>query len=211
MVDYALKLLACGFVCVPLSRNGRHLDLETIGYAPLHLQTRQKKLKELCFNSVAFQLSQQPPSAALLQRWFGGFEGNIGIIGGFQNLVVLDFDKPSVYQRWQRANKRLAAATPVAQSPNGFHVYLRTSEPMVSSSLHFGFQRAGHIKALGGYVISPPSKFNNGDCYRWLPGQSPFEVSAQTVKSLHGLSLQPVSPLKAFYDGLLNRERFEPN
>ncbi|HEV2694886.1 MAG TPA: bifunctional DNA primase/polymerase [Verrucomicrobiae bacterium] len=171
MVDYALKLLSHGFVCVPLSRNGRHLDLETMGYAPLHLQTRQKRLKELCFASVAFQLAQQPPSAEMVQRWFGGFEGNVGIIGGYGNLMVLDFDSASAYQSWQAENRKLIAATPVAKSPNGFHVYFKTTQPTISSSLHFGFRRVGHIKALGGYVLSPPSKFEDGNSYRWLPGQ----------------------------------------
>jgi len=210
MVDYALKLLSCGYVCVPLSRGGRHLDLATMGYAPLHLETHQKKLKELCFNSVAFQFSQQPPSAEIVRRWFTGFDGNIGIIGGYLNLMVLDFDSLSVYQKWRRANQKLVAATPVAQSPNGFHVYLKTLKPTVSSSLHFGFQRAGHIKALGGYVLGPPSRLGSGN-YQWLLGHSPFEVAPQTVESLQQISLAPVSPLKAFYDRLLKRGQFKPN
>jgi len=58
MLDYALKYLSHGFVCVPLTRNGRHLDLPALGYDPLHLQTRRNKLKELCFSSITFELSQ---------------------------------------------------------------------------------------------------------------------------------------------------------
>jgi hypothetical protein len=211
MVDYALKLLSHGFLCVPLSRRGRHLDLETIGYAPLHLQTRQKKLKELCFNSVAFHLSQHPPPPETIKSWFNGFEGNIGIIGGYMNLMILDFDKTSAFQRWQSENHNLVSSTPVAKSPHGFHVYLKTVKPTVSSSLHFGFHRAGHVKALGGYVLSPPSELKDGYTYKWLPGQSPFEVAPQTIESLQGLSLLPVSPLKVVYDRLLNRGGFEPN
>lgn len=211
MVDYTLKLFSHGFLCVPLSLKGRHLDIETMGYAPLHLQTRQNKLKELCFNSIAFQLSQHPPSPATIHGWFDGFAGNVGIIGGYQNLMVLDFDNASAYQRWQRAHPVLVASTPVAKSPNGFHVYLKTAKPTVSSSLHFGFQRAGHVKALGGYVLCPPSEAKDGSTYKWLPKQSPFELAPQTVESLQRLSLLPVSPLKATYDRLLNRGRFEPD
>jgi hypothetical protein len=211
MVDYALKLLSHGFLCVPLSKQGRHLDLKTIGYAPLHLQTRQKKLKELCFNSVAFHLAQHPPTPETVKSWFDGFAGNIGIIGGYRNLMILDFDKPSVYQRWQRENHELVASTPVAKSPRGFHVYLKTAGPTISSSLHFGFQRAGHVKALGGYVLSSPSELKDGCTYQWLPKQSPFEVAPRTVESLQSLSLRPVSPLKGFYDRVFKRGRFEPN
>jgi hypothetical protein len=132
-------------------------------------------------------------------------------IGRNDSTLVLDFDNAAAYARWQRKNRKLTATTPVVQSPNGFHVYLKTKEPTISSSLHFGFRRAGHVKALGGYVLSPPSKFENGNSYRWLPGQSPFEIVPQTIGSLESLSLRPVSPLKAFYDRLLNRGGFEPN
>jgi len=211
MVDYALKLLACGFVCVPLSPGGRHLDLSTMGFSPLHLQTREKKLKELCFTSIAFQLSQNPPSAETVKKWFTGFDGNIGIICGYQNLMVLDFDKPAVYQAWQKKHRALIAATPVAKSPRGFHVYLKTAIPTVSSSLHFGFRRAGHVKALGGYVLSSPSRLKDGSTYQWLPAQSPFDVTPQTVESLQSLSLLPVSPLKAFHDRVLGKGQFEPD
>jgi len=108
-------------------------------------------------------------------------------------------------------NPKLAASTPVAQSPKGFHVYLRTVQPVISSSLHLGFQRAGHIKALGGYVVSPPSRLANGGIYQWLPGQSPFDLAPQTVENLRSLSVRTVSPLKEFYDRFMNRGGFEPN
>ncbi|MBI9020058.1 MAG: bifunctional DNA primase/polymerase [Verrucomicrobia bacterium] len=211
MVDYALELLSHGFLCVPVSRGGRHLDIETIGYAPLHLQTRHKYLKELCFDSIVFHLSQQPPSAETLKSWFDGYEGNIGIIGGYRDLVILDFDSPSIYRRWKRENESLAASTPVAKSPHGFHVYLKMAVPIISSSLHFGFRRAGHVKALGGYVLSAPSKLKEGLGYNWLPNQSPFDVVPRTVESLQSLSLSPASRLKVFHDRLLGRGRFEPN
>ncbi len=211
MVDYALKLLSHGFLCIPLSRNGKHLDLPRIGYAPLHLQTRQKRLKELCFCSVAFQLSQHPPSGEVLRNWFTGFDGNIGIVGGFGNLLVLDFDHPPVYESWQKQHRELVRATTVAKSPRGYHVFLRMATPVVTSSLHFGFRRAGHIKALGGYVLCAPSRLKDGGTYQWLPNQSPFETSPQTIDSLQSLSLSAVSPLKALHDRLLGRGGFEPD
>jgi hypothetical protein len=124
--------------------------------------------------------------------------------------MILDFDHPAAYDRWRRRNVALVAATPVAKSPRGFHVYLKSAGPTVSTSLHFGFQRAGHVKALGGYVLCAPSELRNGAAYQWLPNQSPFEVAPQTVPSLQSLGLLPVSPLKAAYDRLLHRGRFEP-
>lgn len=211
MVDYALKLMTHGFLCVPLSRHGKHLDLERIGYAPLHLQTRQKRLKELCFCSVAFQLSQQPPAAEVVRKWFAGFDGNIGIVGGFRDLLVLDFDRLAVFERWQKRHRELLSSTPVAKSPHGHHVFLKLATPTVTSSLHFGFRRAGHIKALGGYVLCSPSKLKDGGVYEWLPKQSPFEVAPKTITSLQSLSLSAVTPLKAIHDRARGRGQFEPN
>jgi len=211
MVDYALKLLAHGFLCVPLSRNGRHLDLQRIGYVPLHLQTRQKKLKELCFCSVAFQLSQQPPAAEIIRNWFTNFDGNIGIIGGYGGLLILDFDRPAIYQKWRNKYSELAATTPVAKSPHGHHVFLKTMTPIVSSSLHFGFCRAGHVKALGGYILCAPSKLSDGSTYQWLPKQSPFDVAPRMIENLQSLSLSQVSWLKAIHDHVLKRGQFEPD
>lgn len=208
MVDCALKLLSHGFLCVPISLGGRYLDIETIGYAPLHLQTRQKHLKELCFNSVAFHLSQHPPSLKTVRGWFEGFKGNIGIIGGYKNLMILDFDNPAVYERWKKENAHLVSSTPVAKSPHGFHVYLRSTGPTLSSSLHCGLRRAGHVKALGGYVLTPPSKLSADCTYQWLPNQSPFEVAPQTVESIESLSMLPTSPFKVFHDRLLKRGQF---
>lgn len=211
MVDYALELLSRGFLCAPVCPGGRHLDLERMGYAPLHLQTRQKRLKELCFNSVLFHFSQHPPSTDTIRMWFDGFEGNIGIIGGYQGLVILDFDHPAVYHRWKEEHEELVSSTPVTKSPHGFHVYFKTAMPMDTSSLHFGLRRAGHVKGLGGYALCAPSTLRCGGMYNWLPNQSPFDVELQGVDPLQSLSLQPIHPLKRVHDRLLNRGFFEPN
>jgi hypothetical protein len=211
MIDDVLKLFSRGLLCVPLSKGGRHLDLQTIGYNPLHLITRQKYLKELCFNSVLFELSQNPPTKETLYRWFDGFSGNVGIVGGFMNLMVLDFDDPAVYHRWSRKNPMLANTTPVAKSPRGFHVYLRTSVPTLSTSLHMGFRRAGHVKALGSYVLCPPSRLKSGLAYHWLAGQSPFETEPQQVEDLKNLAMSPYSPFKVLHDRLRKRGQFDPD
>ncbi|KQU87478.1 DNA primase [Mesorhizobium sp. Root102] len=207
--EYAIELLAKGYICLPLRAGGKHLDLQAMEYDPLHLQTRRKDLKELAFRSIAFQLSQKPPTCDDIERWFQKFVGNIGILGGFSNLLILDFDDVVGYRSWTSMHMELAGRTPVAKSPNGFHVYLRTREPIVSSSLHFGLRRIGHAKGLGGYVVGSPSVLKDGSCYSWLKNQSPFDIEPKLIDSLASLSLRPVSPLKDFYNRMLNRGSFE--
>jgi hypothetical protein len=209
-VDYAVRLLEQGLICVPLSREGRHLDLEAMGYHPLHLQTLRKKLKELAFASVAFHFSQHPPDSDTLADWIGKSSGNLGIIGGYLNLAILDFDRTDLYEKWRRKQPGISSSTPTAKSPNGFHVYLQTAKPEISSSLHFGFKRAGHIKALGGYVLTPPPETEGEGAYQWLPGLSPFEVRPRRVESLRSLSLLPVGRLRDVHDRVFKRGWFEP-
>ncbi len=208
-LDYALRLFDRGIICLPLREGAKHLDLEAMGYNPVHKQTMRKNLKELAFTGITFHLSQRPPSRADISRWFDGFHGNIGILGGCDNLLVLDFDNAGNFGRWRQMHEKLVRSTPVARSPGGFHVYLKSAEPVVSSSLHFGLRRVGHAKSLGGYVVSGPSVLKNGSSYSWLPGQSPFDVEPSAVANLAAVSLLPVSPLRHFYDRLGRRGYFE--
>lgn len=208
-IDYAVRLLAKGYICLPLRAGGKHLDLAAMGYDPLHLRSQRKDLKELAFCSIAFQLSQKPPTSDDIERWFRNFSGNVGILGGFSNLLILDFDDAITYRSWLGTHGDIACRTPMAKSPNGFHVYLRTREPTVSSSLHFGMRRVGHVKALGGYVVGSPSRLRDGSSYSWLEKQSPFDVEPQPIDSLASLSLRPVSPFKHYYDRIRNRGFFE--
>jgi|GEM_PF-1765215 len=209
LTDYVMKLLERGYICLPLRAGGKHLDLAAMEYDPLHLRTLRKDLKELAFTAITFQLAQKPPGSGDIARWFRGFAGNVGILGGFLNLMILDFDDAVGYRAWFADHKAIANATPIARTPSGFHVYLRTREPVVSSSLHFGLRRVGHVKALGGYVAGSPSVLKDGSSYSWVESRSPFDIEPQIVDSLDSLSLRPVSMLKHHYDRLLKRGFFE--
>jgi hypothetical protein len=208
-LDYALRLLDLGMVCLPLRKGGKHLDLSAMGYDPVHMRTMRKDIKELAFTGIAFHLAQRPPSRETLVQWFEGFDGNIGILGGYADLLVLDFDHARGFERWRHGNEELVRSTPVAKSPGGFHVYLRAAQPIISSSLHHGLRRVGHAKSLGGYVVASPSKLDGGAAYSWLPGQSPFEQELGRVKDLEAISLLAVSPLRQIYDRMLGRGYFE--
>lgn len=209
LLDYALRLFDRGLICLPLSPGGKHLDLAALGYDPVHKRTRRKRLKELAFTGIAFHLSQKPPSRETVAGWFTGFSGNIGILGGYRDLLILDFDDEPGFERWRKGRNSLIRSTPVAKSPSGFHVYLKSAGAIVSSSLHFGLRRVGHAKALGGYIVASPSILAGGPEYKWLPGQSPFDLEPARADDLAAISLLPVSPFKLAYDRLLGRGYFD--
>ncbi|MEO1197822.1 MAG: bifunctional DNA primase/polymerase [Pseudomonadota bacterium] len=209
MAKLATDLCRRGYVCVPLRRGGKHLDLEALGRRPIHLSLRSKRLKELAFTSVLYQLAEEPPSEDTVAQWFSKGDSNIGLVCGVGGLIALDFDRPTMFQAWRDRHKTLVAKTPICRTPKGYHVLLTCKLPLVSSSMHYGFRRAGHIKALGGYVACDPCKLANGDAYRWLPGQSPDIIDPQTVGSLADVGLHPVSPFKRVYDDVLGRGSFK--
>lgn len=210
LADYAVALRAKGFLAVPLVAGGKYLDLAAMGYRPVHLATRRRALKELAFTGIAFTLAQCPPGEETVRRWFAGDGGNLGIVAGAGDLAILDFDRRDIFERWRERHAALAASTPVEETPQGAHVYVRCPVPMPSSSMHFGFRRAGHIKALGGYAVSAPSRLRDGGSYSWVGGRSLLNTEPQVVADLEALSLQPSSPAKRWYDRLRRRGFFEP-
>ncbi len=194
---------------MPLREGGKHLDLSAMGYLPLHFQTQCKLLKELAFASLCYHFSQKPPEETEITSWFAGFCGNIGILGGFDGLLVLDFDHKGHFAQWQKDNADLISRTPAARSPHGYHVYVKISKPTVTSSMYSGLRRVGHIKSLGGYVVASPSVVGGDKSYKWLEHNSPFDVSPCTIDSLESLRLRAVSPLKSGYDRVRKRGYFE--
>ena len=210
LADQAIALHRRGFVPLPLRKGGKHLDLAAMGYLPLHHQTRRKSLRELAFTSLCYHFSQKPPMEADIASWFSGFCGNIGILGGYNGLMVLDFDNQQHFAQWQKDHADLLSRTPAARTPHGYHVYVRTSAPTVTSSMYSGFRRVGHIKSLGGYVVACPSVIGGDKNYRWLNDRSPFDVSPCAIDTLASLRLRASSPLKSGYDRVRRRGYFEP-
>lgn len=128
-----------------------------------------------------------------LRMWFGGPRRNIGVVTGWNGLVVLDFDQRAAYDAWlswARVNgghaASLAAGTYRVFSARGVHVYVLCDEPVES-------YQAGAIdvKARYGYVLAPPSIHPSGHQYQGQGGQImrcsrlldvfPFEKPAPTM------------------------------
>lgn len=205
-----MALYDCGYIPLPLRKGSKHIDLERLGYDALHFKTKRKLLKELMFDSACLHLSQMPPTRDNVAKWFRNFDGNIGILGGYKGLVVLDFDNGKVFEAWRQKYKNIVANAPIISSPRGRHIFLRCDWPLESSSLYYGFRKAGHLKSLGGYVVTAPSVLNTTKRYKSesLPLQA--QGMPPSVGSLAELGLTQISPFKSSYDRVLNRGNFIP-
>ena len=52
-----------------------------------------------------------------------------GSLGGFSNLLILDFDNAADYLNWAGKHEALLQTHADARSPKGFHVYLEDARP----------------------------------------------------------------------------------
>jgi len=107
------------------------------------------------------------PTDTELQQWFSTRLRNIGVVVGWNNLVVLDFDNLSVYNKWLLWVARkggwaqvIADQTYQVRTARGVHVYVYTKERELNRKLP-GID----IKAQGGYVLVPPSIHPSGAVY----------------------------------------------
>jgi hypothetical protein len=103
-----------------------------------------------------------------LQMWFSGPRRNIGVVTGWNGLVVLDFDQRDAYDAWlgwtHAAGGRaasIAAGTYRVHSARGVHVYVICEEPVESYQVG-----AIDVKARFGYVLAPPSVHPSGHQYQ---------------------------------------------
>jgi len=161
------------------------------GFSVIPLEFRSKKP---LVKWSEFQTKQ--PDSALLSRWFSG-QVNLGIVTGFNNLTVIDFDTFTEYAKWQTWITRLPTYAIIrraftVRSRRGAHVYFRTLQP----------ERNRHIDTIDikgryGLVTGPGSVHESGAVYTAL---NPFfiptiEALSDVLPSQLLLSDQGISPV----------------
>jgi hypothetical protein len=100
-------------------------------------------------------------SVETIASWFTNTHHNIAILTGkvSGNLAVMDFDDINMF----RAMKHIIPNTMVVQTGKGYHVYIRSSEPMKSRKYR---NMLLDFQADGKYVVAPPSQHKNGSQYK---------------------------------------------
>jgi hypothetical protein len=114
-------------------------------------------------------------SPELLEAWFSGGQHNYGVVAGWQDLVIIDFDDMAEYNRWLIwATKTGGIARFVAemaykvQTARGVHVYVTI--PGGGSN-----RKAGKVDIkFRGYVLGPESIHPSGAKYTALTNTMVF-------------------------------------
>lgn len=154
----ALSWLANGFSIIPIGYRSKRPDFRAL---------RETGYVDAAGKPVWEPLKDQPPSIEATRQWFSR-PCNLGVVTGYRNLVVVDFDVREAYNAWLSwanteggAVAEIGASTYRVVSARGMHIYLITEEPVESWS----FPGVLDVKGKWGYVLAPPSVHPSGHEY----------------------------------------------
>lgn len=160
------------------------LNYSQLGFSVLPLDPGSKRLAE------GFGRGQQrikTPDDLLIAYLTAHPDSNIGLEMGqlSGNIVALDFDNPTAYDRWAAAHPE-ATKTATSKTHRGYHVLLRLPELPA-----FNFHATNGAQVLVGsftatYIAVWPSIHPKGTQYRWLT--TPWENIAE-VASLEAVEI----------------------
>ena len=134
-----------------------------LGLAPIPARYGDKRPE---INWLPYQ--HRKPTEGEIKRWFDdGREHNVAIVCGpvSDNLVVLDFDDVSVYERFFDTGKLEADMMVVRTGGGKRHIYIRTQKPVASFRIP---QIKLEVRSSGNIVIAPPSLHPCGRRYEFV-------------------------------------------
>lgn len=111
-----------------------------------------------------------PPIDSTLDKWSTKNPGaNIGVSCGPSRVVVVDIDDPA---RFDELIERFGPTPLIARTPSGgVHLWYRNSNFQRCRNLRSSHQLKVDIKAIGGFVVVPPSvRPRDGARYTFLQG-----------------------------------------
>lgn len=120
------------------------------------------------------------PTEQEISSWFASRLHNVGVVMGWKNLVVIDFDDARIYTRWSLwATKKNGIASQFSQTTHqvqtarGMHLYAFLPHTEQNRKLD-GID----IKAQRSYVLAPPSIHPSGAHYRLIRGGLPMNIKS---------------------------------
>ena len=114
----------------------------------------------------------------IIRAWWKRWpDANIGVACGPSGIVVIDIDSDEAV----KVVKKIGLPHgPHVRTSKGWHVYY-AADPERPLQSRVGFLPGVDIRALGGYVIAPPSVHPSGKRYEWAPGRSLWDLEMPTA------------------------------
>lgn len=128
-----------------------------------------------------------------ITTWWGMWpDANVGLACGPSGLVVIDVDPrhggdeslADLKKKWGRETFLTVSSHTGGggehyffAQPSGVPISNVSSSPKFTGPLGPGID----VRAMGGYVVAPPSIHASGELYEWYEGESPFERTPQRL------------------------------
>ena len=149
-----------------------------IATIPIKYSSKQPLVKWL-------QYTERLPEDIELARWFGGEPMNIGVVAGWENLVIIDFDEMEVFRKWQKwaykfspVSRLIMERTRMHTTSRGVHVFVRCCDAEnLNPAENFKLPKID-ILAERKYALLPPSRHPSGKFYEIWHGGGPFTISS---------------------------------
>lgn len=188
-LEQAIKFLSMGVSVIPIGYKSKQPDgfrLSLTGDV-----VEKKSRKGGTYLASSWQGYQKNlPEYWKINKWFKSGRAGIGIITGWKNLVVIDFDNIAAYKVWKIFEKKNnLPPTYKVNTRRGVHVYFFLNTPMdrtIKSPL-------GIDVKFTGYVLAPPSIHPSGFKYNLLSADN-----IKTVESLESVLPSDLFRLKEF-------------
>lgn len=134
-----------------------------------------------------YQLETISPYEIIMQ--FATQKSNLAMLGGYNDIVWIDFDTSAEFEKWAKKYPHIAKNTPVQSTGRGYHVGVKCSGVNTGQFCIDG-KLVGDIRGMGGYVIGAPSVHPSGRAYKWLTGQSPLEIEFLRINCLDEIGIE---------------------
>jgi hypothetical protein len=198
-----------GFSVIPFRPHGKSPDPEALAASGNFLRPGQPSWE-------VFNVRQATDEE--LEAWFSDKERNVGLVTGYNDLLILDFDNPESWGIWCSAYERIARTTSIQKTSKGFHVLLRwrgTWTIPLHRNTRFRLSAApgvvaGDVKGSHDCVVAWPSIHPSGQQYQWLPGQAPWETELLKIDNLREIGVEPDYRIMKTYLGALSKAVAHP-
>lgn len=152
------------------------------------------------------------------QWWPDNGTNNLGVVtGDISDIVVVDVDDEESYKKLFSVAEPKFSGTLTVKTGKGYHVYFRPSQHRRTKTFSLN-DKTHHVKAIGGYVVAPPSKHSSGRTYEFSITNIPQEIDVNELdayilqaggifKQSEGVSTKPLGWASELFDIVPDGER----
>ncbi len=133
---------------------------------------------------------------------------NIGLVTGYKQVIAVDFDDEKLFHEWKKMHQDIAKSTPIQKTNKGYHILFRVDSKIEQLKAKFNNKYIGEVLGTTSWIAIYPSVHPTGTQYKWLKGQSPWEMEIYHLKSLEEIDIIAYGEAAPFSQFITNIMRF---